>query len=490
MAEFHEVPVVEVNCENIREIWPGLLLAIKTSTFIAIDTELSGLGERRQLFAKSIDDRYKAIGDVAKSRSIIALGLSCFKLQPRLSDRREEVVDNGDGKQNDRRSLCMKFVVQTFNLFTLSNESYIVEPLSLRFLVEHGFDFNLQYAKGLAYTSGNDRPSTKADGAEYVRQLFVEIVVSRVPVVLHNALVDLIFLYQSFYATLPPTLTSFSTDLSQIFSEGIYDTKYIAEFKAHMQASFLEYSFRKCQRGNCVQSSHRMPYVDISFLAYNESMLLNVVSLTCGLKDQPCRRDIGKTTLCQNFAAHGWCAAGAKCPNSHDVDMILDSEELVMLKKKEKRTKKNRRKDSVDLQDISVEMSDRDGAMRSVEPKECVELASDPSYEQPCDVEDAAKNAAKKKLVPVSRCGGHRAGFDAFMTGYIFASFLAKFGRVKDGATEGKTVADFGVAEELSNRVYLGGKDFPLQIASSNFSKPSKSHLEKWERLQSCSAVD
>lgn len=170
--------------------------------------------------------------------------------------------------------------------------------------------------------------------------------------------------------------------------------------------------------------------------------------------------------------------------------MILDSEELVILKKKEKRTKKNRRKDSVDLKDISVEMTpERDGAMRSPEPKECVELTSEPSYEQPCDVEDVAKNAVKTP-VPVSRCGGHRAGFDAFMTGYIFASFLAKFGRVKDGVTEGRTVADFGVAEELSNRVYLGGKDFPLQIASSNFSKPSKSHLEKWERLQSCSSVD
>lgn len=93
-----------------------------------------------------------------------------------------------------------------------------------------------------------------------MRQLFVEIVVSRVPVVLHNALVDLIFLYQSFYAALPPTLASFSTDLSQIFSEGIYDTKYIAEFKAHMQASFLEYSFRKWSVNweivNCSNSSY------------------------------------------------------------------------------------------------------------------------------------------------------------------------------------------------------------------------------------------
>lgn len=168
--------------------------------------------------------------------------------------------------------------------------------------------------------------------------------------------------------------------------------------------------------------------------------------------------------------------------------MILDSEELVIRKKKEKRTKK--KKDcAVDPQDISVEMSERDvGTTRSPEPNECVQLTSMPLYEQLCNDDDMTKNAVKK-VVSVSRCGGHRAGFDAFMTGYIFASFLAKFGRVKDGVSEGRTVRDFGVAEELSNRVYLGGKDFPLQIASSNFSKPSKSHLEKWERLQSCNAT-
>ena len=40
------------------------------------------------------------------------------------------------------------FHVQSFNMITLCAEDYIVEPASLRFLVEHGFDFCKQYAEG------------------------------------------------------------------------------------------------------------------------------------------------------------------------------------------------------------------------------------------------------------------------------------------------------------------------------------------------------
>lgn len=40
---------------------------------------------------------------------------------------------------------------------TLCSEDYIVEPGSIKFLVQHGFDFATQYSKGLPFYRGNDR---------------------------------------------------------------------------------------------------------------------------------------------------------------------------------------------------------------------------------------------------------------------------------------------------------------------------------------------
>ena len=93
-----------------------------------------------------VEDRYKYISEVAQSRAILSLGISCFKLKKSKST---DDTKNKEGRINIR--------VKTFNIVVLCTENFIVEPASLTFLVGHGFDFNKQYAKGVPYTRGNDK---------------------------------------------------------------------------------------------------------------------------------------------------------------------------------------------------------------------------------------------------------------------------------------------------------------------------------------------
>ena len=105
---------------------------------------------------RSMDDRYKGMCDVAKTRSIVSLGISCFK-----SKTEDNTGNSAKGEAgNHTNSSITSYDVQTFNIFVLCSENYIVEPLSLIFLVEHGFDFNRQYEKGLSYHRGNDKASS------------------------------------------------------------------------------------------------------------------------------------------------------------------------------------------------------------------------------------------------------------------------------------------------------------------------------------------
>ncbi len=97
-----------------------------------------------------MDERYASICDVAKTRSVLSVGVSCFQLQT-LPDMG---VVSDSGSKTTRR---LSFIVQTFNVMVLCSEDYVVEPKSLRFLVEHGFDFNKQYAQGISYYRGLDQ---------------------------------------------------------------------------------------------------------------------------------------------------------------------------------------------------------------------------------------------------------------------------------------------------------------------------------------------
>ena len=134
-----------------------------------------------------------------------------------------------------------------FDILLLCKQPYLVDPESLHFLISHGFDFNRQYAEGLpffppALDAARPHPLTSTPS---LQDLFLRVLDCAVPVVVHNGLVDLIFLYRSFYAPLPSSLSVFVADLSEMFPGGVYDTKNMAETVIRESASYLEYLFHK-----------------------------------------------------------------------------------------------------------------------------------------------------------------------------------------------------------------------------------------------------
>ena len=76
---------------------------------------------------------------------------------------------------------------------------------------------------------------------------------------------------------------------------------------------------------------------------------------------------------------------------------------------------------------------------------------------------------------------GHRAGHDAFMTGFSFAWFIAQKLQESKKLEEGRTWID--LLDDIRNRICLSGKEFPLFIQKSHYVKSSKNHLEKYDRI-------
>ncbi|NWV48521.1 TOE1 protein, partial [Daphoenositta chrysoptera] len=475
------VPVVDVQNDNLAELWPSMVLALRSATFVAVDTVSRGAERpgRQEVAAEPVSARWAGGG--------ASVGTGCPVPSPRRTGRPEPP------RASENTYRC-----QIYNLTLLCTEDYVVEPQSVQFLVQHGFDFNKQYSQGIPYHKGNDKGNESQSLS--VRTLFLELIRAKKPLILHNGLIDLVFLYQCFYAHLPESLGTFTADLSEMFPAGIYDTKYASEFETRFVASYLEYAYKKCKRENCKLRDCGGQHLTVEFCSYPANVSRYIDYRYCSLEEESHSAGGGnKVPVCEKFSAYGWCPKGVKCPQSHNIDLIIDEDDKLWEKRKKRKHRWRQRKNmkmpaNAFQQESSGEKMEQahNGEEGPPQKQSCYEPAAatalaeitpngegrpleDISMDMEAEVISDASAAGKEKEThgPPSQGGTHRAGFDAFMTGYIIAYvWMLKQGKNTDAAA-GPWLPD------CHNKLYLSGKSVPLQIVKSLFSKSSKAHSEK-----------
>ncbi|NXT48401.1 TOE1 protein, partial [Pluvianellus socialis] len=240
-------------------------------------------------------------------------------------------------------------------------------------------------------------------------------------------------------------------------------------------------------------------HVTIEFCNYPANMSRYIDYRHCSLEEESHNVEGGnKVPVCEKFSAYGWCPKGVKCPQSHNIDLIIDEDDRLWEEKRKKRKHKWKRRKNTEEparafeqessgKEMELAQNGEEGPPRKqscYEPAAAAELAEitpnteDRPLENSTDMEpetEAACAAEKEKEthVPPSQGDTHRAGFDAFMTGYIMAYvWMLKKGKNTD-AGAGPWLPD------CHNKLYLSGKSVPLQIVKSLFSKSSKAHSQK-----------
>uniref|UniRef100_A0A1I7Z9L3 C3H1-type domain-containing protein n=1 Tax=Steinernema glaseri TaxID=37863 RepID=A0A1I7Z9L3_9BILA len=408
-----EVPVVEVNNQNFSELVVHFCRALSKASLIAIDLELTGLGQAGQYY-NHLQQRYEAYKGAAETRSVLAVGVAIFSLR----------------KTKDK---CIKYKSRVFNFLTTSNQPFVADPDSLKFLRTHGFDFNRHCEMSIGYTpahlSSEVKPKYRKD---LMKTVWKSILDANVPIAFHNGFVDAVFIYSHFMDTLPSTSDEFVAKLSLIFDDQrtLLDSKYLMEYSVRSTTSFLLYMFRKCQRENFLESKCSRAYLKIRF-PKPAALLDHMSSTNCELPNHVISDQMEgglsiKPLLCPKYKDHGFCSRIA-CDRVHDVDLVLDVEEL-----EQRRIRARRKRRHEQISDTATESSDRGKLLPDVE------------------------TLLKSRRSQFGSGGSHNAGMDAFMTGFS----VLYFNRMK-------ILRDKPVFDEYCNIFPLPGKHYGLRLKTA-----------------------
>ncbi|KAK3825277.1 MAG: ribonuclease CAF1 [Benniella sp.] len=444
----------QVTKYNLAQLQPKIFELLKQAEFIALDAEFTGLGTNPGATrVGDIQERYHNLCKLAKTHALIAFGLSIFI--------------NGTVKADESRDREHSYTVHNFNFSMLNETDYSVSPKSMIFLAENGLDLNQWILEGIPYTGGdrlvNEGGRDNPNGI--MRSIFKRIMTQRAPVVVHNGFLDLVFLYHSFYASLPPQLSTFVADLSDMFPGGLYDTKYVSDYITRERSSFLAYLFRKYERHNIRAKDGIEPTRNQVYSTFDVRPRLELPALHGNQEATIPRTKSSKasTAYCENYALHGVCKLNMRCGLSHDLDLILDAEEQQDSRKRKRRKRNNGTadRDGTDGGDHEAVENGASGSSEAGEGNGPSRNAISGTSEQSATATRTVENATPRGE------RFHSAYFDAFMTGAVFSHQMNQHQPER-------------IESQSKNKVYLIGKSIPLIVEKSAFAKFSPEH----ERLR------
>lgn len=321
----------DVTSLNFDTYFPEIMKKISNASHVAVDLEFTSLGNVRSV---DMNHRYVAMKQTVESAAIASIGLSIVrnvgsKIQitssqsdltsgscslPDLQIFPNTALPNLDGscflpdltaeqdnKTNDKQ-LAQKYVCDNYNLLTLKQGNINIQSSTGTFLCNHGYSFDALFTQGIPFTPPGD--ITKNTQDKRLNNLWKKIMTAmrlhNTPLILHNGLYDMVYLYHSFIDQLPDTFGRFLVQVSEHFPSGLYDTRYLAD-KADFDATFLAYVFSKSDRlrqNRFQNSTEQEPYFEVQV---NQPMLAKKI---LGVKRKRIleQDEDKKTSYCRPYA--------------------------------------------------------------------------------------------------------------------------------------------------------------------------------------------
>ncbi|KAG0180557.1 Target of EGR1, member 1 (Nuclear) [Apophysomyces sp. BC1034] len=408
------IPYNEVSVENFTGLYSSILEKVSQSKYVAFDTEFTGHCQR---IAKNMEQRYDALAAVIRTHAILSFGMTTI-----------------DELKKDQ------YNAHNFEFLASNQNTFQVNPSNMKFLAENGLDLNRHFSVGLPYCAGSQPISSDRNLRSLWRDILVTMRKQQIAIVVHNGLLDLMYLYQSFVAELPSNLQTFVADLVEMFPGGIYDTKYLAVDLLSEQKTYLAYLYCKYDRARKEKEIFAInvqdpliPTAEVSFdkrkIDDESTTEENALSKSHKRRKRAKKHKTSSTELdsriCYPYANHGWCVQGKRCERLHDLDLILDEDQGI---KREEET---------------------------AEKESAVEDSQSATYlvEKPASEEEDPKQRRD-----------HAAHFDAYMTAFVFCHIMSEVGESK--------------VQSHINKLNLMRLHIPLRIVKSQYAKSSPGWIE------------